>query len=252
MKTYKSPEKDRPGKNMHGGIVHKRPHIIEMVGVAATGKSTLRKAMMERDERIKFFDKTGNISYLPFLIKLVGIWFLLYLKEYRHSRWFTVQEIRNMAYLDTWISRIRRKSLFNDAIFIVEPGSVYWLSTLQGNGPEITNHPRFIRWWKDTFRKWATTLDAIIWLDAPEEVCFERVHSRNQWHQFLDYSAESALAQIKYDRESYHKLVPEMASQFAVKVFHFRTDQISTEKMVKQIFSDNELWVRLGQSSRDV
>jgi shikimate kinase len=252
MKTSTSPVNAPYIKGRLGSSMNKRPHIIEMVGVAATGKSTLRKAMMQRDDRIKFFDKTGNISYLPFLIKLVVIWLPLYLKEYRQSRWFTLQEIRNMAYLDTWISRIRRKAFFNNDIYIVEPGSVYWLSSLQGSGPEITNHPRFVRWWKDTFRKWATTLDAIIWLDAPEDVCFNRVHSRNQWHQFLSYTAESALAQIKYDRDSYHKLVPEMASQFAVKVFYFRTDQISTEKMVEQIFSDIDLWESIGQPPRDV
>jgi gluconate kinase len=222
-----------------------------MVGVAATGKSTLRKAMMQRDERIKFFDKTGNISYLPFLIKLAVIWLPLYLKEYRHSRWFSVQEIRNMAYLDTWISRIRLRSFFNNNIYIVEPGSIYWLSTLQGSSPEIINHPRFVRWWKDTFRKWASALDAIIWLDAPDEVCFQRVHSRDQWHQFLDYDAESALKQIKLDRENYHKLVPGMASQFGLKVFHFQTDQMSTVDMVQQIFSDEDLLARLNTTSQD-
>jgi hypothetical protein len=233
-------------------IMDQRPHIIEMVGVAATGKSTLEKAMMQRNARIKPFDQPGDISYLPFLIKLAIIWFPLYLKEYRHTRWFTVQEIRNMAYLDTWISRIRHRALLRDDIFTVEPGSVYWLSTLKGCGPEITNHPYFQRWWQREYKRWALALDAIIWLDAPEEVCFERIHSRDQHHQFLDCTAENALAQIKYDREYYQRVVPEMASRYSIKVFYFRTDQISTEQMVEQIFSDVELWEKLGQSSRVV
>ena len=238
-------------KSFYGGM-NRRPHIIEMVGVAGTGKSTLEKAMMQRNKRIKSFDLPGNISYLPFLIKLVITWLPLYLKEYRHSRWFTLQEIRNMAYLDTWISRIRHRALFTKNFFIVEPGSVYWLATLQGCGPEITKHLRFRRWWKGAFQHWASTLDAIIWLDAPEDVCFQRIHSRDQWHQYLECNAESAMAQLKYFREYYARLIPEMASQYPIKVFYFRTDQISSEQMVEQIFSDAIFLGKLNQPSRDV
>jgi hypothetical protein len=230
-------------------ILNYRPHIIEMVGVAATGKSTLEAAMMQRNNRIKPFDKPGDVSYLPFLLKLAIVWLPLYLKSYRHTRWFSVQEIRNMGYLDTWISRIRQRARFTNNIFTVEPGSVYWLSSLQGRGPEITKHPLYQHWWKNAFQHWASALDAIIWLDAPEELCFERIHSRDQWHQFRECSAESALEQLKYYREYYGKLVPEMASQYPIKVFYFRTDQISTETMVEQIFSDVDLWRKMEQNS---
>jgi hypothetical protein len=208
--------------------------------------------MLQRSERIKSFDLPGNISYLPFLIKLVITWLPLYLKEYRHSRWFTLQEIRNMGYLDTWISRIRHRSVFTENFFVVEPGSVYWLATLQGCGPEITKHPRFQRWWKDAFQRWASTLDVIIWLDAPEDVCFQRIHSRDQWHQFRECPAESALEQLKYYREYYARLVPEMASQYPIKVFYFRSDQTPTEQMVEQILSDIDLQKKMDQLSRDV
>jgi hypothetical protein len=234
------------------GVLNKHPHIIEMVGVAGTGKSTLRNAMMQRDKRIIFFDRPGNISYLPFLIKMVILWLPLYLKEYRHTRWFTVQEIRNMGYLDTWISRIHYRALFNENIFIIEPGSVYWLSTLQGNGPEITNHPRFQRWWKHEFQRWASELDAIIWLDAPEDVCYQRINTRHQWHQFLECRAESALEELTLYRKYYQKIVPEMASLRPIKVFYFLTDQISTERIVEQVFSDADLWGKLNQPSGDV
>ncbi len=233
-------------------ILSNRPHIIEMVGVAGTGKSTLRKAMMQKNKRIKFFYSPGNISYLPFLIKLAIFWLPLYLAKYRHSRWFTVQEIRNMGYLDTWISRIRHRNLFKDKIFIIEPGSVYWLATLQGCGSEITKHPRFQRWWKNALLHWASSLDAIIWLEAPEEVCYQRVHTRDQWHQFLRYSTENAMEELRCYQKYYEILIPEMTSKHPIKVFHFRTDQISTDQMVEQIFSDADLWGKINQPSREV
>jgi shikimate kinase len=232
--------------------MNNHPHIIEMVGVAGTGKSTLRKAMMQRDKRIQFFDRPGNLSYLPFIFKLATLWLPLYLTYYRNSKWFSTQEIRNMGYLDTWISRIRYRALFNDNIYIIEPGSVYWLATLQECKVGLVKHPRFQRWWKKSILHWASSLDAIIWLDAPEEVCFKRVHSRDQWHQFLEISTDNAMQELKCYRNYYESLVPEMASLCPIKVFHFRTDQISTDQMVEQIFSDAELMRKLNQPSRDV
>jgi shikimate kinase len=251
MRISTPPAEDQSSKKALGSIIYKRPYIIEMVGVAGTGKSTLRKAIMQRNKRFKYFDLRGSISYIPFLFKLTLIWLPLYLIKYRHTRWFTMQEIRNIGYLDTWISRIRYKSQLNNDIYIIEPGSVYWLSCLRGNGPEITKHPRFQNWLKYEFQHWASALDAIIWLDAPEAVCLQRVHIRDQWHQFLEYSDESALEELCYFQKKYAELVPEMASQYPIRVFKFRSDQISTQEMVEIIFSDVELWDKLGQPSED-
>lgn len=231
--------------------MNKRPHIIEIVGMAGTGKSTLRKAMMERNKSIRFFDHRGRISFLPFLFKLTIAWLPLYLIQYRHTRWFSMREIRNMGYLDTWISRIGHGAQLDKKIYIIEPGSVYWLSSLQDCGPEIIKHPRFHRWWKKKFQSWAMALDAIIWLDAPEEVSLHRINSRDQWHQLLECSDERALDELRYFRKHYEKLVLEMTSQYPVKLFAFRSDQISTDRMVEQIFSDTDFWARLGQPSID-
>lgn len=222
-------------------IPNKRPRIIEIVGVAGTGKSTLRKAMTQRNERIKPFRFPGNISYMPFLVKMVATFYPLYLRKYRHDRWFTIHEIRNMGYLDTWLSRLRLRSLFRNNIYIIEPGSVYWLSNLQGHGPEITRHPRFQHWWNQAMIHWSSALEAIIWLDAPTDTCFQRISSRDEWHQYKFIPPEKAISLLKFYREYYERLIPQMASLNALKVLTFRSDQMSTEQITDRIFSELDL-----------
>jgi hypothetical protein len=222
-------------------FANKSPHIIEMAGVAGTGKSTLMKAMMQRNKKIKAVPLPVKISYLPFLMKITLTWLPLYLKNYRKSRWFSVQEIRNMGYLDTWISFIHSKARTKEDVFVLDPGSVHWLSALQEFGPPITKHPQYQRWWKNKCEQWSSTLDAIIWLDAPEDLCLQRVLSRDEWHEIKDLPHHSALRELKCYRESYQRIIPEMASQHSLKMFYFRTDQISTEQMINQIFSDIDL-----------
>jgi hypothetical protein len=222
-------------------VSHKFPHIIEFVGVAGTGKSTLLKAMMTKDERIKTVALPLKCSYLPCLVRITFKWFPLYLKNYRKSRWFTLQEIRNMAYLDRWISHIRNQASARQNIVGIDPGSIYWLSSLQKFGPKVTRHPKYLNWWEKRFDQWGSALDVAIWLDAPAELCLQRVLARDEFHEIKDMHANEALLELKGYRECYKRIIPEMSSRFGLKTFYFRSDQITTDQMVDQIFSEIDL-----------
>jgi adenylate kinase family enzyme len=214
----------------------------QLAGVAGAGKSTLLKAMMKKNGNIRPFPIPPKVIYLPSLLRIFIKWLPLYLVQSRNNRWFTLQEIRNMGYLDTWLSFSRSKSQTRQNIFVLDPGSVHWLASLQTFGPQITKHPRYQTWWKRKFNQWSSGLDAIIWLDAPDDICLQRVLSRDEWHEIKEMSVDNALSEERCYRNCYEQLIPEMASYNAMKLFHFRTDQISTEQMVDQIFSDGDLW----------
>jgi hypothetical protein len=227
------------------------PHIIELAGVSGAGKSTLRKAMMRRNGNIFPFPLPPKVIYLPSFIRLSFTWLPLYLRNYRNSRWFTFQEIRNIGYLDTWLSFIRTKTRPRQNIFILDPGSVHWLASLQASGLKITRHPHFQSWWKNKSEQWSSALAAIIWLDAPEDECLQRVLSRDEWHEIKEMDINRALGEVRCYRDSYEQLIPQMAHQHSTKLFHFHTDQLSTEQIVERIFSDVEFWGEFDQFSRE-
>jgi deoxyadenosine/deoxycytidine kinase len=222
--------------------LHNDPHIIELAGVAGAGKSSLLRAMKQRNTNIRSFPAPSKINYLPSLLKVFITWLPFYLGKYRNSRWFTRQEIRNMGYLDTWLSFIRKMDRTRQNFYVLDPGSAYWLSSLQAYGPTITKHPYYQSWWKKKFDQWSSGLNAIIWLDAPGDICLQRVLSRNEWHPIKEMPLDSAISEVNGYRDCYEHIVPQMASSHGIKLFHFHTDQISTEKMIDQIFSDTDLW----------
>jgi hypothetical protein len=43
-------------------------------------------------------------------------------------------------------------------------------------------------------------------------------------------------------RDCYEHIVPEMATSHGMKLFHFHTDQISTDAIIDQIFALTGLW----------
>jgi hypothetical protein len=231
---------------------HIYPQIIELAGVAGAGKSTLLRAMNQRNGKIKRPPLPSKVFYLPFLRRIFSTWLPLYLKSYRDSRWLTLEEIRNMGYLDTWLSYIRTINRTRQNIYVLDPGSAYWLSSLQAFGPHITKNPQYQSWWKNKFEQWSSALDAIIWLDAPEDLCLQRVLSRDEWHVIKERPVDSALCELKCYRDYYEQIIPDMASKHPLKVLHFHTDQISTDQMVDQIFSDVDLWGKLNQPSSEV
>jgi shikimate kinase len=221
--------------------IAERPRIIEMVGIGGAGKSTLLKALAKRNGKIQTLPVPSKIQYLPVIAKIAFVWLPLYLGKYRHSRWFTLEEIRIIGYLETWLSYIRSQALAKDLVVVLDPGSVYWLSALQEFGPELTKDRRFQRWWENKLNEWSSALDMIIWLEAPNEMLLQRVLSRNEWHEAKYQSPQVALEYFERFRVWYKRLVPEMASRKNTKVFHYHTDQVSTEQMAEQIFSAVDL-----------
>jgi len=225
------------------------PRIIEFAGPAGSGKSSLRRIMIRRNQRIKNMPFPSKVSYLPSLLRIYLRWSPLYLQNYRGTKWLSMQEIRNIGYLDTWLSTIRSNGQSGRDIFVIDPGSVYMLSEQKEFGPEITRHPSIQSWWNAKFEQWSSALDVIIWMDAPEELCIERVLSRAEDHELKYHTYEEGLDELKRYREYYQKIIPEMAARHPIKVFYFRSDQIPTEQIADQIFCNPDFKKIISNSS---
>jgi hypothetical protein len=211
--------------------------IIEMVGICGSGKSSLLRCFSQRDKRFVQLPPPNKLIYLPFLFKMIFYWAPLYLLRYRGTRWFGMEEIRSMAYLDCWLPYLQKEAVKKNIIAVLDPGSVYWLSNLCEFGAEITQSPQFKKWWDAMYQRWASALDAIIWLDAPDELLYNRVIHRNEWHEVQQQAQDVAVASFVHYREWYGKITKAIASQRDVKTFSFRTDQVSTEQIANQVLA---------------
>ncbi len=222
-------------------ITAERPRLIEMVGIGGAGKSTLLKALQQRNEKIQTLPLPNKTRYMPVMAKLLGVWFPLYLMKYRQGRWLTMEEIRNIGYLDTWLGYIRSQVRARDLTVVLDPGSVYWLSALQEFGPALTRAPYFQRWWENKLDQWSSALDVIVWLEAPNELLLQRVLARQEWHEAKYQSPQVALEYFERYRIWYQKMIARMTHRKNIKVFHYRTDRISTEQMAEEVFSTVDL-----------
>ncbi len=215
---------------------HVQPRLIEMVGIGGAGKSTLYRALNQGNSRIRKLGPPAKTQYLPSLLRLAFHWLPIHLLKYGRSRWFTWDEIRNICYLDTQLSHIRSHNRADGAIAVLDPGSVYWLSSLREFGPEFRKDAAFRKWWDERLREWSEALDWIIWIEAPVGLLLERVLARDEVHEARTQSREMALVYFERYQAEYSKMVPEMASKGHARLFHFRSDQTNTEQMAQEIW----------------
>ena len=144
----------------------------------------------------------------------------------------------SLGCIDAWLPYIQLKTSHSSNIAVLDPGSVYWLTKLQGFGSQATGRSLYQRWWEDKFEQWSSALDVVVWLDAPEDLCLQRILARNQWHDAKHMTSKDALSRFRGLRMSYEQIITKMVSKQPKKVFYFRTDQISTEQIVNRLFSE--------------
>jgi deoxyadenosine/deoxycytidine kinase len=212
------------------------PLVIEIVGPAGAGKTTLMHVLCERHKQIRQGVSYPKISRLPFFVDNTAMLLPTYLQHYRHSRWFTWKEIRAMINLRLWHQILAHQyNSRNLETTLFDHGPIFRLAHLHEFGPEVTKSPVFEQWWNRVLDQWINTLDVVIWLDAPNEILLDRVHGRG--HGYL--SRELALSEGHEFLNRYRKAYEQILAKFAINpeltLLHFKTDQKSPDQIANEI-----------------
>jgi|GEM_PF-4705292 hypothetical protein len=211
------------------------PMLIEIVGVAGSGKTTLRTMLHEMDPQIDLVPPPRKSFYMIPVMKIYMQWFPTYVKLASQTRWFTWHEIKLMCYLENWLPYLRRHSVERDMVVILDPGSIYWLTALKWFGPNLTKTPKFEAWWEEMRLKWMNAIDFIVWLDAPTPLLLERVLDRDEWHESKLLSSEEAARRFDVYRQGYMELVSQYSLKKKDHALVFHTDKTPADEIFQQV-----------------
>jgi len=153
------------------GEIDGPPFVVEIVGPAAAGKSSLLRALIQSNEKslILTGPERRRIRNIPFFASNALLSLPILIRQCRSGRGFTWKEIKTIVYLKGWHHALRRPAA-NGKITVLENGPVLRLAKLRAFGPGNLRSRRFDRWWESMLKRWARTLDMVIWLDAPDRV----------------------------------------------------------------------------------
>jgi shikimate kinase len=226
-------------------IVAKPPLVVELIGPAGAGKTTLARALSQRDEKILVaadiqLRKMEHILFFsghaPFLLPV-------FVRRFRYGRGFTWEEIKAMVYLKAWPRVLKQEATHSATIILLDHGPIFKLATLNAFGPERLKCQGFEQWWDDMFKQWALTLDMVIWLDAADTNLVERINTRSQRHLVKGQSEQEATKFLARYRTSYEQVMEKLRAYGGPRLLQFDTSQTSIDQILDEILVNGPMQI---------
>jgi len=213
------------------------PLIIELVGLAGSGKTTLSRALSRRSEKIQLGAEIElrKLKHIPVFVRNTPSLLPIILHRSRYSRGFTWEEIKYLVYLKGWPHVLGQQAAYAGSAILLDHGPVFKLATLNAFGPEYLKTESIQAWWNSMFNQWASTVDIVIWLDAPDPILEKRINSRNQRHAVKGKTETEVLRFLARYRISYEQILAKLMTDRGPALFQFDTSQTTIEQVVDEV-----------------
>jgi shikimate kinase len=212
--------------------------IMELVGPAGAGKTTLSRVLSHKSAMIQIGSEIElrKTKYLPVFLRTIISLLPVFLRQLWHGQWFTWDEIKYLVYLKGW-SEVLKREAGRDATVLLDHGPLFKLATLREFGPEKLKTNGFEPWWNHIFKQWASTLDIVVWLDAPDVILENRINSRDQRHLVKGKTGSEVVHFLARYRVSYEEILEKLRNHGSPLLLQFDTSRISIEQVADEILS---------------
>jgi deoxyadenosine/deoxycytidine kinase len=216
--------------------------VAEIVGPAGAGKSTLTRVLRQRDESLRTgLSVWGLPPSLLFLNAFTSLprFFGLYRSRGRIRR----DEVKLIVRLSALHQLLGRESSKNYRTLLLDEGTIFALVKLlafsdkNGNGKSNGRSNHLDAWTASLLHRWARRLDAVIWLDAPDNVLAERIRTRGKAHRVKDKTDEEIYEFLARYRRSYERVISELTARHGLKVIRFSTELETLEQVADQVLA---------------
>jgi hypothetical protein len=92
-----------------------------------------------------------------------------------------------MIRLRTLGRALRQSEAFRSDVLIFDEGPVFALAWLRGFGNDVLREEISSEWWEATLREWASLIDVVVVLDAPDTMLAQRIRARRIDHEIKQY-----------------------------------------------------------------
>ncbi len=219
---------------MNDVTTERRALVVEVMGPALSGKTSLVRSLRARDDRIRAGFDVPRIRWFPFVVAKVAGLLPAWLLHYRRDRWFTWNEMKSMAFLDAWLRAARRQRPAAAVTTVLDHGPVYRLARLREFGPAVTRSERFQRWWRASLEGWLSALDLVVSLEAPDVTLLGRAKERGHWYLSAGHREEEKEEFLARFRTAFAQTL-EAGTADMPRVLHVRSDQHTPDEIADEV-----------------
>jgi hypothetical protein len=228
---------DRGTRLTHGGRTPSTPYLIEVAGVAGVGKSTLTHLLCQGDPECRRADfiharTPEHLAYfahsLPRLLPVMAGSFGIGPR----LRW---ADFKLLVYVTEWKRFLNGNPQYHFGCTVLDQGPLYALVRLKAEAKGGVCSAPFERWWNRMVELWAAELDLIIWLDAADQVVWDRINERVQRHKTKGEPVEVGRRFIVRYRRLFEEIFDRVNSLGGAEVLRFDTSETRSEQIAAQV-----------------
>jgi hypothetical protein len=213
------------------------PAVVEIMGPAGSGKTTLVRTLCARTRRVRAGLDLPKVRYIPPLISATARFLPPWLAMSPRDRWLNWREARSIACLEAWLTALDRGSALDAPATLFDHGPLYRLTLLREFGPRVVSTRPFQRWWRSSRARWLDALDLVVSLDAPDHVLLGRLGRRGHWYLTgTSPSDEEQHAFLAHFREGFAEVL-DTTQPRSPTILRFRTDQRSTDEIADEVLA---------------
>jgi shikimate kinase len=212
-----------------------RPRVVEIVGPAGAGKTTLCKVLSHCGGSIRLnnFPDIRKVGNAPFFI---SNGFQLIPAVLHGKGQLSRREFAWLAILNGWPKVLQKELKKNNGIMVLDQGPVYLLTETNEFGPEFLRRKTAAHLWKKLYSQWAELLDMVVWLDAADTDLTERIRRRDKGHPVKDESLETTLDFLVSYRKAYRRTMSSLSKHHPdLKILWFNTSRESPEEIARRL-----------------
>ena len=216
-------------------VAHNRPWLVELVGPAGAGKSTLARALRARDSRVHTDLCLWGLPRRLLVTSGLGLTSAVF-SAAAGRRPLRSVEILQMARLGALRRAIDGAMNQGYRMILLDEGPIFgltWFEVFHARNGD----PGWSPWRKQAVRDWASRIDAVVQLDAADEVLAQRIKEREQGH-LVKYLPDAQIREFsdRY-RVGFDRIIAELTDNGRPAVLHLRTDQASAPEAAARLLA---------------
>ncbi len=220
--------------------------VIEIAGVAGSGKSTVTGALAEAIglHTVSRHRSLANApGYLASAIQLAPT-----MTRVRAADLTSWRGCNKMARLRACLELIGVHTRHDCPGLAFDQGPLFLMSAIDADRRRATPSAAFSRWWEGELERTRSALAVVVMLEAPDEVLLERIRGRGKHHVLKHLHDRPARRGLATMRSGLDRLVNELTSSGTVHIERIDTSVVSVEHAVRRIVGATSV---VPRTSRD-
>jgi energy-coupling factor transporter ATP-binding protein EcfA2 len=233
---------DGARKVKEAGASSRGYRVVEVIGPAGAGKSSLVEALAEQTPHVLAADPPHPRSpqNFPFYVRNLAASLPVLARMGLPTELgghLPRGSVASVVILNGWSARLARHGLDGHRPLVLDQGPLYRLAELHARGP--TGLLSQTWWWDAMYGRWGRLLDCVVELDAGDDVLIRRIRDREKSHRLQRMTDPEARRFLASWRGSLTYTLTHLAHRSSgITVLRYDTSDCSPESLAQLLRRD--------------